>query len=130
MIENTGNDISYKTTKILLCLGVTPNNIAYSYISYAMRIAEHNSLSFTKVTKDLYPHIAKHFETTSSSVESAVRHAVDMIWSRNSVERINKVLGLTVYTSAYDKPGNGEFLSILFETVRLNIANVNAYCFN
>lgn len=130
MIENTGNDISYKTTKILLCLGVTPNNIAYSYISYAMRIAENNSLSFTKVTRDLYPPIAKYFETTSSSVESAIRHAVDMIWSRNSVERINKVLGLTVYTSTYDKPGNGEFLSILFETVRLNIANVNAYCFN
>jgi len=130
MIENTENIISYKTTKILLCLGVTPNNIAYAYISYAMRLAEENALSFTKVTKHLYPHIAEHFETTPSSVESAIRHAVDMIWSRNSVERINKVLGLTVYTSTYDKPGNGEFLSILFETVRLDIANVNAYCYN
>ncbi len=130
MIENTATNISYKSTKILLCLGVTPNNIAYSYISYAMRIAENNSLSFTKVTRDLYPSIANYFNTTSSSVESAIRHAIDMIWSRNSIERINKVFGLTVYTSTYDKPGNGEFLSILFETVRLDIANFNAFCFN
>ena len=128
MIENIGNTISHNTTKILLCLGVTPNNIAYSYISYAMRIAEADSLSFTRVTKEMYPKIAKYFETTSGSVESAVRHAVDMIWSRNSVERINKVLGLSVYTSTYDKPSNGEFLSILYETVRLNIANINACC--
>ena len=130
MVNDTNNSISHTATKLLLCLGVTPNNIAYSYISYAMRIAQDNQLSFTRVTKYLYPNIAKHFDTTSGSVESAIRHAVDMIWSRNSIDRINKVLGVTMYRSSYDKPGNSEFLSILFETIRLNLTNVNAYCFN
>jgi len=116
--------IDKKAAKLLLSLGVTPNNIGYVYINYSMCLATENHLYLTKLTKQLYPATAKRYNTTCGSVESAIRHIVADIWERNKIDNINHAFGLPVYTNSYDRPSNGEFLSLLFETIRLDIASL------
>ena len=43
------------------------------------------------VTKELYPSIAKKYNTTASRVERAIRHAIEVAWGRGQIEAINKL---------------------------------------
>lgn len=72
------------------------------------------------ITKELYPSIAKSNDTTSSRVERAIRHAVEVAWQRGDVEVLNNIFGYTV-KSTKGKPTNGEFISMLTERVRLDL---------
>lgn len=64
------------------------------------------------ITKQLYPLVAKEFASSPSKVERAIRHAIDVAWSRGKIENINKVFGFKVY-SPNDKPTNGEFVALV-----------------
>ncbi len=64
------------------------------------------------ITKELYPCIAKEFETTASKVERAIRHAIEVAWSRGKIENINEIFGYNIYTKN-DKPTNGEFIALI-----------------
>jgi two-component system response regulator (stage 0 sporulation protein A) len=70
------------------------------------------------ITKVLYPTVAKHFKTTSSRVERAIRHAIEVAWDRGNVETLNEFFGYTVSTSK-GKPTNSEFISMIADRIRL-----------
>lgn len=70
------------------------------------------------ITKQLYPNIATKFETTSSKVERAIRHAIDVAWNRGKIENINNVFGIKVY-SRNEKPTNGEFIALVADKMLL-----------
>ena len=70
------------------------------------------------ITKQLYPNIASKFETTSSKVERAIRHAIDVAWNRGKIENINNVFGIKVY-SRNEKPTNGEFIALVADKMLL-----------
>ena len=73
------------------------------------------------ITKSLYPSIADKFNTSSSKVERAIRHAIEVAWNRGKIENINGVFGVKVYTSA-EKPTNGEFIALLADKMLLESA--------
>ncbi|HCL50205.1 MAG TPA: sporulation transcription factor Spo0A, partial [Clostridiaceae bacterium] len=70
------------------------------------------------VTKELYPAIAKKYNTTASRVERAIRHAIEVAWSRGEIDTINKVFGYTVHNDK-GKPTNSEFIAMVADKLRL-----------
>ncbi|NLG36489.1 MAG: sporulation transcription factor Spo0A, partial [Clostridiales bacterium] len=64
------------------------------------------------ITKQLYPSVAKHYNTTPSKVERAIRHAIEVAWTRGRIENINHIFGYNIYTK-HDKPTNGEFVALV-----------------
>lgn len=69
-----------------------------------------------RITKELYPGIARHFGTSASKVERAMRHAIEVAWSRGRLESVNRLYGYKVF-SAEDKPTNGEFIALVADKV-------------
>ncbi|WP_459482444.1 sporulation initiation factor Spo0A C-terminal domain-containing protein [Clostridium saccharoperbutylacetonicum] len=70
------------------------------------------------VTKELYPSIAKKYNTTASRVERAIRHAIEVAWGRGQIDAINRLFGYTVHTEK-GKPTNSEFIAIIADKLRL-----------
>ena len=70
------------------------------------------------ITKRLYPNIAEKFDTSSSKVERAIRHAIEVAWNRGKIENINSLFGVKVY-SDNEKPTNGEFIALVADKMLL-----------
>ncbi|MBQ9277203.1 MAG: response regulator [Lachnospiraceae bacterium] len=124
-LEKTDNkkEISLNTmendvTDIIRELGIPANIKGYQYIreGIIMAIDDMNVLNF--VTKLLYPAIAKKFKTTSSSVERAIRHAIEVAWGRGNIKMIEKMFGYTV-SAGKGKPTNSEFIALIADKLRL-----------
>ena len=76
----------------------------------------------SSITKILYPTIAKHFQTTPSRVERAIRHAIEVAWSRGRMETLEELFGYTVNTGK-GKPTNSEFIALISDRIRLSYRN-------
>ena len=72
------------------------------------------------VTKKLYPAVAENFETTSSRVERAIRHAIEVAWDRGDVDILNSYFGYTIHNSR-GKPTNSEFIAMISDRLRLQM---------
>ena len=72
------------------------------------------------MTKELYPGIAKRYSTTSSRVERAIRHAIEVAWQRGDVETINSLFGYTIQITK-GKPTNSEFIAMIADKIRLDM---------
>lgn len=72
------------------------------------------------VTKLLYPTVAKAFNTTSSRVERAIRHAIEVAWDRGDVDTLNAYFGYTIHNSR-GKPTNSEFIAMIADKLRLKL---------
>ena len=75
-----------------------------------------------QVTKVLYPEIARNYNTTSSRVERAIRHAIEVAWSRGKMDTIDALFGYTVSTGK-GKPTNSEFIALIADKIRLEYKN-------
>ena len=72
------------------------------------------------VTKELYPSIAKKYNTTASRVERAIRHAIEVAWNRGQIEVHDKIFGYTV-NSNKGKPTNSEFIAMVADKIRMEL---------
>ena len=81
-----------------------------------MAINDINMLNY--ITKLLYPSIAKKYKTTSSSVERAIRHAIEVAWGRGKIEVIEEMFGYTV-SAGKGKPTNSEFIALIADKLRI-----------
>ena len=70
------------------------------------------------ITKILYPTVAKKYRTTSSRVERAIRHAIEVAWSRGKLDILDELFGYTV-SNGKGKPTNSEFIALVSDTIRL-----------
>ncbi len=70
------------------------------------------------ITKELYPGVARRFNTTASKVERAIRHAIEVAWTRGRIENINNIFGYNIYTKN-DKPTNGEFIALVADKLHI-----------
>ncbi len=105
-------------TNIIHEIGVPAHIKGYLYLREAIiRVVENIEL-LSAVTKELYPSIAKKFNTTSSRVERAIRHAIEVAWSRGKVDTINNLFGYTVNNDR-GKPTNSEFIAMVADKLRL-----------
>ena len=90
----------------------------YLYLREAIKTVVNDIEMLSAVTKELYPSIAKRYNTTSSRVERAIRHAIEVAWSRGKVDTINSLFGYTIHNDK-GKPTNSEFIAMVADKIRL-----------
>ena len=73
-----------------------------------------------QITKQLYPDIAKKFNTTPSRVERAIRHAIEVAWGRGQTDVVESIFGYTV-SAVKGKPTNSEFIAMISDKLRLEL---------
>lgn len=108
-----------RVTEVLKNLGIPSHIKGYAYVKKAiLLIIEDSEKYISSITKELYPTIAQEFKTTSSRVERAIRHAVDVAWERGNIEIQEKIFGYSV-SPGKGKPTNSELLAGIAEYVKL-----------
>ena len=107
-----------KVTAIIHEVGVPAHIKGYQYLREAICIAVDDMDVINAVTKVLYPAVAKKFGTTSSRVERAIRHAIEVAWDRGDLETLQKYFGYTV-SNAKGKPTNSEFIALIADRLVL-----------
>ena len=106
------NSFEEEIAKIFISLGIPAHIRGYQFLRSAIKCVVENPSLINNITKQLYPTVAVSFSTTSSKVERAIRHAIDVAWSRGKLDNINKIFGFKIY-SPNEKPTNGEFIALL-----------------
>ncbi|MBE6063607.1 MAG: sporulation transcription factor Spo0A [Clostridium butyricum] len=111
-------DLETEITNIIHEIGVPAHIKGYMYLREAITMVVNDMELLSAVTKELYPSIAKKYNTTASRVERAIRHAIEVAWGRGQIEAINKLFGYTVHNDK-GKPTNSEFIAIIADKLRL-----------
>lgn len=111
-------DLETQVTKIIHQIGVPAHIKGYQYLRTAIILVIQNSDTINSVTKILYPTVAKKYGTTSSRVERAIRHAIEVAWDRGDLDILNSFFGYTVQNSR-GKPTNSEFIAMIADNLRL-----------
>ncbi len=114
---NDENDIEMTISDILHQIGVPAHIKGYEYLRTAIAMVAENSELIHSVTKVLYPTVAKKYGTTSSRVERAIRHAIEVAWDRGDVDVLNSYFGYTIQSSR-GKPTNSEFIAMISDFLR------------
>ena len=114
----TENQLEIIITNMIHEIGVPAHIKGYMYLREAITMVVNDMELLSAVTKELYPSIAKKYNTTASRVERAIRHAIEVAWGRGQVEAINKLFGYTINTEK-GKPTNSEFIAIIADKLRL-----------
>ena len=116
--ENSSNDLESQVTKIIHQIGVPAHIKGYQYLRTAIILTVNDSDIINSVTKILYPTVAKKYQTTTSRVERAIRHAIEVAWDRGDVEVLNSYFGYTIQVNR-GKPTNSEFIAMIADNLRL-----------
>ncbi len=116
--EGSSEDMEVVVTEVIHQLGVPAHIKGYHYLREAILASLDDSELLESVTKMLYPTVAKKFETTSSRVERAIRHAIEIAWDRGNLDTLNSFFGYTVNTCK-GKPTNSEFIALITDKLRL-----------
>ena len=103
----------------MLEIGVPAHLKGYHYLRDAIILSGKDMEVVSSVTKLLYPTIAKHFRTTDQKVERAIRHAIEVSWSRGNVETFEKIFGYSVATGR-TRPTNSEYIARIADNIRLD----------
>lgn len=118
------DDVESVVTDVILLVGVPAHIKGYQYIREAIMLSMVDSQMMNSVTKVLYPTIAKKFNTTSSRVERAIRHGIELAWDRGDVDTLNSFFGYTINTGR-GKPTNSEFIAMISDKLRLKLKRMN-----
>ncbi|HEY5562505.1 MAG TPA: sporulation transcription factor Spo0A [Clostridiaceae bacterium] len=116
--KNQPIDLEEEITSIIHEIGVPAHIKGYMYLREAISMVVNNIELLSAVTKELYPNIAKKYNTTASRVERAIRHAIEVAWGRGQVDTINKLFGYTIHNDK-GKPTNSEFIAMVADKLRL-----------
>lgn len=116
--------LEMKVTEILHEIGVPAHIKGYHYLRDSIIMSVEKPEIINAVTKQLYPSVAKKYETTSSRVERAIRHAIEVAWDRGDVEVLNSYFGYTIHNDR-GKPTNSEFIAMISDKMRLEIKNAS-----
>ena len=111
-------DLESYVTEIIHEIGVPAHIKGYKYLRSAIIRSVHDRSLLDAITKCLYPNIAKEFGTTSSRVERAIRHAIEVAWSRGDLEVLHRYFGYTVDVGK-GKPTNSEFIALISDKICL-----------
>ena len=104
--------IEEKISNVFITVGIPAHIKGYQFLREAIKLAIEKPEIINSITKKLYPSIANKFETSSSKVERAIRHAIEVAWNRGKIENINNLFGIKVYNQN-EKPTNGEFIALV-----------------
>ncbi len=118
--DDKSYDLESLVTEFIHELGVPAHIKGYQYVRTAIMMVVENMELLNYITKQLYPVIAKKYSTTSSRVERAIRHSIEVAWSRGRPETMNRIFGYTIDTGK-GKPTNSEFIAMVADRIRLQI---------
>ena len=113
-------NLELTVTDIIHQIGVPAHIKGYHYLREAIMMSVKDPDIINSVTKQLYPSVAKRFSTTSSRVERAIRHAIEVAWDRGDVDVLNSYFGYTIHNTK-GKPTNSEFIAMISDKLRLKI---------
>ncbi len=113
-----GEDLENRVTNMLHEIGIPAHIKGYHYLRDAIIMAVKDMDVLNAITKILYPTVAKKYQTTSSRVERAIRHAIEVAWSRGKLDTLDELFGYTVSTGK-GKPTNSEFIALIADTIQL-----------
>ncbi len=123
--ENLAEDASYQyeqleqnITAVIRELGIPAHIKGYHYVRESILMAVGDASILNYITKMLYPAIAKKYKTTSSSVERAIRHAIEVAFSRGRADSLTDLFGY-MENSGKEKPTNSEFIALIADKMRL-----------
>ena len=116
--DTKSGDVEAQVTKIIHQIGVPAHIKGYQYLRTAILMTIEDNDIINSVTKILYPAVAKKYQTTTSRVERAIRHAIEVAWDRGDVETLNSFFGYTIQNSR-GKPTNSEFIAMIADNLRL-----------
>ena len=107
-----------RITSIFLSIGIPAHIKGYQFLKEAIKLVIKKPEIINSITKQLYPSIARNFETSPSKVERAIRHAIEVAWNRGRIENLNTIFGYNIYTKN-DKPTNGDFIALIADRLML-----------
>lgn len=113
-----GENLENRVTNMLHEIGIPAHIKGYHYLRDAIMMAVEDMDVLNAITKILYPTVAKKYQTTSSRVERAIRHAIEVAWSRGKLDTLDELFGYTVSTGK-GKPTNSEFIALIADTIQL-----------
>lgn len=111
-------DLEKDVTDMIHEIGVPAHIKGYQYLREAIMMSVEDVEMLGSITKVLYPTIAKKYQTTPSRVERAIRHAIEVAWSRGRMETLEALFGYTINTGK-GKPTNSEFIALIADKIRL-----------
>lgn len=111
-------NIEKNITSIMHEIGVPAHIKGYLYLREAITLVYHDIELLGSITKVLYPDVAEKYNTTASRVERAIRHAIEVAWSRGNIDSITELFGYTINISKA-KPTNSEFIAMVADKLRL-----------
>ena len=117
-----GVKLEAMVTDIIHEIGVPAHIKGYHYLRDAILMAVEDMDVLNAITKVLYPTVAKIHQTTASRVERAIRHAIEVAWSRGKLDTLDQLFGYTV-SNGKGKPTNSEFIALIADTIRLEYKN-------
>ena len=112
------HDLEKDVTDMIHEIGVPAHIKGYQYLREAIMMSVADVEMLGSITKVLYPTIAKKYQTTPSRVERAIRHAIEVAWSRGRMETLDALFGYTINTGK-GKPTNSEFIALIADKIRL-----------
>ena len=112
------NELEVVVTDIIHEIGVPAHIKGYQYLRSSIMMAVMDMDILDSITKQLYPSIAKEYNTTPSRVERAIRHAIEVAWGRGKTDTINELFGYSM-NNGRTKPTNSEFIALIADKIRL-----------
>ncbi|MCH5248627.1 MAG: sporulation transcription factor Spo0A [Lachnospiraceae bacterium] len=120
---DTTHDLERDVTNMIHEIGVPAHIKGYQYLREAIMMSVEDVEMLGSITKILYPTIAGKYQTTPSRVERAIRHAIEVAWSRGKMETLDALFGYTINTGK-GKPTNSEFIALIADKIRLQYRNL------
>lgn len=112
-------DLNLLVTQMMHEIGVPAHIKGYLYLRTAIIMSVENMDVLNAVTKQLYPDIAREYNTTDTRVERAIRHAIEVAWERGNIDMIHDLFGYTIQADK-GKPTNSEFIALMADRIRLD----------
>lgn len=116
----TEHDVELMVTEIIHQVGVPAHIKGYHYLRDAIIMCIYKNDYINSITKMLYPDVARRHITTSSRVERAIRHAIEVAWDRGDIDVLNSYFGYTIHNGR-GKPTNSEFIAMISDKLRLKL---------
>ncbi|WP_124727223.1 sporulation transcription factor Spo0A [Staphylospora marina] len=117
-VSRPANNLDASITNVIHEIGVPAHIKGYLYLREAITMVYNEVDLLGAITKTLYPRIAEKYGTTPSRVERAIRHAIEVAWSRGNMDSIRSLFGYTINV-AKAKPTNSEFIAMVADKLRI-----------
>ncbi|HKL73727.1 MAG TPA: sporulation initiation factor Spo0A C-terminal domain-containing protein [Clostridia bacterium] len=117
-------NIDERLSNIFIRAGIPPHIKGYQFLREAVKLSVSYPDMINCITKKLYPTVAATFDTSSSKVERAIRHAIEVAWNRGKIENINSIFGIKIYNKG-EKPTNGELIALVADKIMIESNSSN-----